>query len=226
LGCKTISHAVGRESILYSARAGIDIIFHAFQMDDECLDAVIESGATLLPSFTFLFNTLDFTKPSDPCHKWRPAAYEQNIETAIEGLIKARKAGVPFMVGTDSGFAVTPYGEWSARELQIMVDHLGFSAGEALKCTTSGNAGLLREGDQVGQLTKGAFADVLVVGADPLVDIGILQKRENIKQVYLGGKLVDLTPSPDFKPYRWEHSYRQWNDTYTRDRVAELKQTV
>ena len=29
------------------------------------------------------------------------------------------------MCGTDSGFAVTPYGEWHAREIELFVTHLG-----------------------------------------------------------------------------------------------------
>ena len=117
---------------------------------------------------------------------------------------------------------MTPYGEWHARELEILVDHMGFTPGEVLKCTTSVNAGLLRENDDVGRLVPGSFADITVVGANPLEDVTVLQKRENIKDVYLGGQKVDLEPSGDFAPFAWEHSFRQWNDVYTRDHVAEL----
>lgn len=224
LGMKVITHARGREAVLYSARAGADIIFHAFEMDEEGLDAVVKSGATISPAFTFLVNTIEFTRPSDPCYKWRPDMNRSVVDDACEMLIKARKAGVPFMVGTDSGFAVTPYGEWHARELEILVDHMGFTPGEVLKCTTSVNAGLLRENDDVGRLVPGCFADITVVGANPLEDVTVLQKRENIKDVYLGGQKIDLEPSGDFAPFAWEHSFRQWNDVYTRDRVAELAQ--
>lgn len=222
LGVKCISHARGREAVLTSARAGVDIIFHGFEMDQEGLDAVVESGATLSPALTFLVNTVEFTREGDPCFKWRPNMNRNDVEIASENLIEARKAGVPFMVGTDSGFAITPYGEWHARELEIMVEYLGFSPGEALKCTTSENSKLLREGNNVGHLADGVLADITVVAANPLDDITCLQKRENIKDVWLGGERVDLTPTDDFKPYSWEQSFRQWNDVYTRDRVAEL----
>ncbi len=222
LGVKCITHARGREAVLSSAKAGVDIIFHAFEMDQEGLDAVVESGSTLSPALTFLVNTVEFTRESDPCFKWRPNMNRNDVEIASEMLIEARKAGVPFMVGTDSGFAVTPYGEWHAKELELMVEYLGFTPAEALRCTTTENSRLLREGNNVGRLTDGALADITVVSANPLEDITCLQKRENIKEVWLGGEQVDLTPTDDFKPYNWEHSYRQWNDTYTRDRVAEL----
>jgi len=224
LGRKVISHARGREGVLQSAKAGVDIIFHAFEMDDEGLEAVVESGATLSPALTFLVNTMEFTRPSDPCYRWRPNMNRQDIDVACESLNKAHKAGVPFMVGTDSGFAITPYGEWHARELEIMVEYLGFTPGEALKCTTSVNAQLLRENVEVGRLAPGSFADITVVSADPLKDITVLQKRENIKDVYLGGRKIDRTPPDEPQTYQWEQSYRQWNDVYTRDRVAELTQ--
>ena len=130
--------------------------------------------------------------------------------------------GIPFMVGSDSGFAVTPYGEWHARELEIMVKYLGFSPGEALKCTTSENSKLLREGNSVGRLATGAFADITVVNGNPLENITTLQDAENIEEVYLNGNRVDFSNSGNFAPFNWEHSYRQWNEVYTRERIEEL----
>ncbi len=224
LGRKVITHARGREAVLYSARAGTDVIFHAFEMDEEGLDAVLENGSAISPALTFMVNTMEFTQPSDPSYKWRPSSNRRDIDIACETLTGARKAGVPFMVGTDSGFATTPYGEWHARELELMVEYLGFTPGEALRCTTSGNAELLREGEAVGRLAEGAFADITVVGKYPIANIKSLQERSNIKAVYLGGEAVDLEPVPEPEPYRWEQSYRQWNDLYTRERMAELAQ--
>src|SRR5271170_6180773 len=40
MGKKAVSHAVGREATLYSARAGVDLIFHGFYLDDECIAAM------------------------------------------------------------------------------------------------------------------------------------------------------------------------------------------
>jgi imidazolonepropionase-like amidohydrolase len=47
LGRKVISHSVGREATLYAARAGIDLIFHGFDLDDECIAAMKKSGSAL-----------------------------------------------------------------------------------------------------------------------------------------------------------------------------------
>src|SRR3954453_13920782 len=45
LGRKAISHSVGREATLYAARAGVDLIFHGFDLDDECIAAMLETGS-------------------------------------------------------------------------------------------------------------------------------------------------------------------------------------
>ena len=37
LGRRAISHSVGREATLYAARAGVDLIFHGFDLDAECM---------------------------------------------------------------------------------------------------------------------------------------------------------------------------------------------
>ena len=40
----------GREAILYSARAGVDLIFHANLLDDECIEAMLKSGSAIGPT--------------------------------------------------------------------------------------------------------------------------------------------------------------------------------
>ncbi len=223
LGRRVFVHAVDREAVLYAARAGADVIFHAFDMDDECLETIVRNGCLLSPALTFLYNTIEFTQPSDPAYAWRPARKRKVVERAVEVLAAARKAGVPFLVGTDSGFAVTPYGEWHARELQIMVDDLGFTPAEALTATTVNNARVLREHEDVGALATGKLADFVVVDGDPLADVGVLMKPGAIEAVYLGGSRVTLSPPTTARRYPWERSHRQWGDVYSRDRVSRLR---
>jgi len=223
LGRRVFVHAVDREAVLYAARAGADVIFHAFDMDDECLEAIVRNGCMLSPALTFLYNTIEFTQPSDPSYAWRPARNRKVVERGLEVLTAARKAGVPFLVGTDSGFAVTPYGEWHARELQIMVDDLGFTPQEVLTATTVNNARVLREHDEVGTLAAGKLADFIVVKGDPVADVGVLMQPGAIEAVYLGGCRITLDPPTTARRYPWERSHRQWGEVYSRDRVAQLR---
>jgi len=223
LGRRVFVHAVDREAVLYAARAGVDVIFHAFDMDDEGLEAMVKNGCLLAPSLTFLYNTLEFTRPSDPAYAWRPARTRRVIDRACEVLNKAREAGVEFLVGTDAGFAVTPYGEWHARELEIMVDDLGFTPEQALTATTAGNAKVLRQHGQVGELGVGKLADFIVVDGDPVADVSLLGRKGAIEAIYQGGRRVELKLPDKVKRYPWEKSHRQWSELYTRDRVASLR---
>src|SRR5690348_11756631 len=66
MGKKAISHSVGREATLYAARAGVDLIFHAFDLDDECITAMLANGCALCPTLTHPKNTIEFTQPHEP----------------------------------------------------------------------------------------------------------------------------------------------------------------
>ena len=66
MGRKAISHSVGREATLYSARAGVDLIFHGFDLDDECIAAMLKTGSVLCPTLTHPQNVIDFTQPHEP----------------------------------------------------------------------------------------------------------------------------------------------------------------
>jgi len=224
LGRKVVVHAVGREATLYSARAGVDLIFHAYYLDDECLEAMVKSGSSIGPTMTFPRNIIDFTQPHEPAgFKDRPTQVQKQYEIGCRNLQKARKAGIPMLTGTDSGFAVTPYGEWHAMELEIFVRDLGFSPGEALRCATSVTAGFMAKGDKLGVLEPGRFADFIAVQGSPLENIAILQDKARIRHVHIAGKRMDI-PERGYDPRQvTDKSWSNWSDLYTQERVHELR---
>ncbi|HZQ60643.1 MAG TPA: amidohydrolase family protein, partial [Casimicrobiaceae bacterium] len=127
LGKQVVVHSRGAQAVLYSARANADVILHASWMDEEGLQAVLDHGCKICPTLTFPFNNVAFSTEVDPAHRSFVNGHRKEIESAVPVLSNARKAGVEFLVGTDTGFAVTPYGEWHAKELEIFVEHLGFT---------------------------------------------------------------------------------------------------
>ena len=127
------------------------------------------------------------------------------------------------MVGTDSGFAVTPYGEWHARELEHYVKYLGFSPAEALRCTMAGNTLLLKEGGKIGRLEAGCLADAVAVDGNPLQDIAVLQDRSRFKAIFKSGELVKVSINENARRLSSEFSYQMWNDVYTQDRVVKIR---
>lgn len=223
LGRKVVSHSVGREATLYAARAGVDLIFHGFDLDDECIAAMLETGSMLCPTLTHPRNTIDFTQPHDPAYqKGRVEATERRYRIGVANLKKAVAAGVPFLTGTDSGFAITPYGEWHAKELELFVADLGFSPAAALRAATEVNARFMSDGDAIGALEPGRAADFIVVDGSPLADIRLLQDRRRLRSIYIGGKEYRM-PDRAYDPRQvTDFSLSNWNDLYTQARVAEL----
>lgn len=222
-GRKVVVHARGREATLYAARAGVDLIFHAYYLDQECIDAMLESGSAIGPTLTFPRNIVDFTRPTEPASlKGRIGIVQREYEVGCENLRKARLAGIPMMTGTDSGFAVTPYGEWHAREIELFVKDLGFTPAEALRCATSVTAGFMANGEALGVLEAGRAADFIAVQGSPLKNVAILQDKSRIKHVHIAGKRLEVAPR-SYDTYQvTDQSWTNWNDLYTQERVAEL----
>ena len=196
LGKKVVVHARGREAVLYAARASVDLIFHAYFLDDECIQEMLKSGSAIGPTLTFLRNIVDFTQPHEPAAtKGRIDDTQEEFEIACENLRKAHKAGVPMLTGTDSGFAVTPYGEWHARELEIFVEHLGFTPAEALRAATEVTARFMADGHKIGVLEKGRAADFIAVDGSPLQNVGDSAGQEpNSRGAYR--READADPEP------------------------------
>lgn len=225
LGKKVVVHARSDEGTLYSARAGVDVILHASFMTERTLEEVIKAGSMVCPSYLLVVNDIDFTRPGDGAYPGFPDAHKRELEAGSRIHNMAYKAGVKYLLGTDSGFAITPYGEWHAKELEIYTKYLGFSPADALKTATVNGALFARHGNQVGALEKGRLADVLVIDGDPLADITVLQDRSRIREVILGGETVTLEINPKSHRLRSEFSYQMWNEVYDQKRVAELKRS-
>ena len=224
LGRKVVVHVRGREGSLYAARAGADIIYHASRIDAEGIAAAKGNGCHICPSLLLLVNNIEFAHPPDPSAGWWPDIQRQELAAARRNLRQAYDAGIPFLVGSETGFAVTPYGEWAARELQIMVEQLGIGAGDVLRMATSGNRALLRNGDQFDTIAPNRRADFIVVDGDPCRDIAVLQERRNIRQIWMDGRRIELADLPTSIPrHPSELSQGVWSQLYTRDSVKDMR---
>lgn len=234
LGKKVATHAYGKEAILQAARAGVDVVFHAFFADDECADALLKSGSAVAPTLTFLRNNIEFSQPHEPTFGSGYHAMQQRVvEIACRNLRRLREAGVPFMTGSDSGFAVTPYGEWHAREIGIFVEWLGFTPAQALRAATSVGARLMPTGRpgtpaaaRSGAIEVGRHADFLFIAGDPLADVNVLLDADAIAAVHVAGRSMSLARRPYDRNRVTDLSSLKWTDLYTRERVATLKKAT
>jgi len=197
LGVPVTAHCRNSSSTRDAARAGVDLILHASYMDDEALEAVIESNAALVPTFTFLANLADYGSMVS-AGEGMVDIFRGEIKSTAAMVRTAYDNGVKVLCGSESGFALTPYGHWHAREMEVFVEELGLSPLEAITCATSNGALALRMEGHVGVLASGYRADVLVVDGDPSADVRILQDRRRLTSVISRGVQVDLeSPWPE-----------------------------
>jgi imidazolonepropionase-like amidohydrolase len=210
LGTPAIAHCRSAESTRLAALAGVDLILHASFLDDSAVEAVVEAGCAIAPTFTFLANLAD--------HGHRVGSstaqvdlFRGEIEATAAMLRVAFDAGVPILCGSESGFALTPYGHWHAREMQLLVDAMGLTPLEAISCATrNGAIALRRPLDSIGVVAPDAAADLLVVDGDPSVDVTVLGDRRRLRHVFSRGLTVDLDrPWPERQPLAGE-KVGQW----------------
>jgi hypothetical protein len=105
-------------------------------------------------------------------------------------MINAKKmsdSGIKLAIGTDAGNPAVFFGPSVHREMELMVK-AGISPAEVLKAATINAAEILGKGDQLGTISKGKLADILVVDGNPLTNI---QSTQNIHMVIKNGKILD-----------------------------------
>lgn len=110
------------------------------------------------------------------------------VETELRaGFDRIQEANLDLVLGTDAGAVPGhPFGYTGHRELEIFV-RLGMTPMTAL-VTATGNAAKHLELDDLGLVAVGKRASLLVLDANPLIDI---RNTRAIHAVYLNGRLID-----------------------------------
>lgn len=193
IGTPVVGHCRGASSIRDAARAGFDLILHATYMDDDALEAVVKAGVPIVPTFTFQANLAEYGEKIG-ASPYLMDVFKREIEESSVMLRRAFDAGVPLLCGSESGFSLTPYGEWHYRELEVFVRNLELSPLQAIAASTSANAVALRMDGETGAIEKGRLADLIVVEGDPSADVTILGDTSRIKRVWVGGEAMPLDP--------------------------------
>lgn len=181
------AHAHGATAVKNATRAGVDSVEHGYFIDDEGIELMLQHGTYLVATSAAVRNVVKHGEESgirpDVVRKARSA-----IDHHINGFQKSRKAGVKLAMGTDTGVPFTDHGN-NLDELVYLVE-MGLSPMDAIRVSTLESARLLKMDDRVGSLEPGKLADFLVIDGDPLANIAVLQARERLRKVVLGGREV------------------------------------
>jgi imidazolonepropionase-like amidohydrolase len=97
----------------------------------------------------------------------------------MQNLKTLRDAGITIAMGTDAGNVGTLHGPSIHREMRIMQD-AGLTPLEVLRSATAGGAQVLGLAAETGAIAEGRLADLVVLDADPLADVGNLARVHRV----------------------------------------------
>ena len=191
LGAKVNAHARSAQSVKNCIRAGVDGIFHAEFVDEEGMDMLeaAKDRVFVMPTvslFPIMMNeAAAFGFPAEVgVAMGLPAVIEASARVHTE----MRKRGIRHLIGGDYGFLWSRQGT-NARDLKFFVDLFGYSPEAALVCATrNGGLAMRSEGD-LGVLSDGALADMLLVDGDPTQDVTIMTDKDRLVMIMKDGQV-------------------------------------
>jgi len=178
LGRRVAAHAMGREGIEASLKAGVDSIEHGYGLDEEMMTRMVRQGVYWCPTiYVGVYVAEGRAAAGAPI--WLTM---RDLEAKAFGV--ALRKGVKIVYGTDAGgYAWT---ENQAKEFAYMVRY-GMTPMQAIQSATIVAADLLERPNDMGAIEVGKFADIIAVRNDPLKDITEL---ERVHFVMKGGEVV------------------------------------
>ena len=107
-------------------------------------------------------------------------------EHAKSNLLRAHRAGVTLVTGSDAGNPLVIHGPTVQQEMALWVQ-AGIPAAAALQAATSNAAKALGAADRIGSIAAGLDANLQLVNGDPLSDIAA---TEGISLVIFKGERI------------------------------------
>lgn len=122
-GFAVMAHANGDRVVTAAARAGVDSVEHGAYLGEEALSAMAESGTVWVPTLSAIGNLRGKGR-------FREAAVETILESAMENVARFASQGGLLAPGTDAGAWAVPHG--SSTEYDLLGQALGADRDEIL----------------------------------------------------------------------------------------------
>ncbi|MBZ5593603.1 MAG: amidohydrolase family protein [Acidobacteriia bacterium] len=215
-GLKVAAHVFYLDDAKTLIDAGLDGLAHSVRdkpVDEELIASMKKHGAFQeAATLTREESTFIFAKPGrllddvfftrgvstnalqtlrSPAYQKRVAAdpdyakYPEFLHTAMQNLKKLADSGVKIGFGTDSGPPARFQGFFEHWELQLMTES-GLTPMQAITDATRNAAEFLRAKD-LGTLERGKWADLIVLGKNPIEDI---RNTRSIEMVVIAGNKI------------------------------------
>ena len=184
LGLKVAAHCHATEGVKNCVKAGIHNLIHCswlsenpeelYDYDPDVVDQIAEKGIYVDPTLALSHlnkrrgrvKTPDSGAMADP-------------ERRFEILRDMWDRGVKFVTGMDSGMTNAHFDDF-AYIPEVMVNSMGISPMEAITCATRTSSECLGKESEIGTITPGKSADVLIINGDPSEKIEALHNVDTI----------------------------------------------
>jgi imidazolonepropionase-like amidohydrolase len=193
-GKKIRGHIVSKRGIMAALDLRFDLVDHADQMDDECIERLVKQGTFVTPSVYFTYAVAEEHRRSGKTEYFNDEM-KRGLEYSYKMVPRANAAGVKLLIGDDFGVAGLMHGDY-AKELEAYVKGAGIPALDVIGWATRNGAEMLGMKDDLGTIEAGKLADLLVVNGDPVKDIAVLQERAKLDVIMKGGKFVECQLTP------------------------------
>ncbi|MEM8729078.1 MAG: amidohydrolase family protein [Pseudomonadota bacterium] len=182
------AHATYNDCIKRVAQFGIDCVEHGGSMTDETIQLLLDRKLPIVTTFSALVIQADpqiaraFGIPDWKIEERQKAVADTS---RFDGLVRAAKAGVPIIFGTDAGSPAVEH-DSIVPELDFMVE-VGVCPDnlDALRAITARAAVMNGFGDSLGTLETGKLADMIVVDGKPDHDLAALKA---VEMTFIDGK--------------------------------------
>lgn len=165
-GLPVSAHATTDAGIRRAVAAGVTTIEHGYEASVETLKLMRDKNVVLCP-------TLAASEAMAIYSGWKPGQPDHpRIELARQLMKNAIESGVTIACGSDVG--VFSHGQ-CVRELELMFAY-GMSTAEVIRAATFQAAKVLGQEDQLGAVSTGLLADLVVVENDPLANLAELRR--------------------------------------------------
>lgn len=170
-GMHVAAHAHGDEGMKRAIIGGVKTIEHGTYMSEGTMELMKKHDAYLVPTITAGKEVEEKAK-IEGFYPEIVVPKALAVGPQIQGTFaKAYKKGVGIAFGTDAG--VFKHGN-NGKEFGFMVE-AGMPAIEAIQSATITNAMLLKMSDEIGQIQKGFYADIIAVDEDPIKNINTME---------------------------------------------------
>jgi imidazolonepropionase-like amidohydrolase len=162
------AHAYTARAINRALEAGVRSIEHGNLLDEESLRLFLEKDAFLVPTLVTYWALKEEGKEFGLTEEmW--AKVDSVLSSGLEAIARAHEAGVKMAFGSDLLGGMHRHQNEQFRLLGKVQPAI-----DAIRSATTTAAQLLGREGQIGVVAPGADADMLVLSADPLADIGVL----------------------------------------------------